>query len=283
MKAIRVLIGFVIAFALWASVIQPNLPAITGKLASLVGSNKLLQSIEDSALFPPPLRTALQARGGNLTLEGALEWTNYQRQQNQLPVLKENKLLDLAAANKMADMFEKQYFEHISPSGAGPSDLAKGVGYAYVVVGENLALGSFESDKALVEAWMNSPGHRANILNNRYQEIGIAVGKGMFEGREQWLAVQSFGLPLSACPSTDAELKAQLDNNQAQISSLQSQLAELKAEIDSANKKNSAAYNEKVNRYNTLVQRMNSLIDQTKILVAQYNAQVNSFNACLKE
>lgn len=256
---------------------------IQSKLARFIGSNQLLQSIEESSLFPPPLRASLGARLGELTQAGTLEWTNFERKQNNLSELKSNELLNQTAKKKLADMFEKQYFEHVSPSGAGPSDLAKSVGYAYVVVGENLALGHFESDKALVEAWMNSPGHRANILNTRYSEIGIAVGKGTFEGKEQWLAVQSFGLPLSACPATDQDLKTQLDQNQLEISSLQSQLTVLKAEIDSNDKQNNKEYNNKVNRYNSLVARMNSLIDQTKVLVEQYNAQVNNFNDCLKE
>jgi uncharacterized protein YkwD len=52
--------------------------------------------------------------------------------------------------------------------------LAKKVNYEYVVVGENLAEGDFTSDADLVKGWMDSPGHRANILNTKYEEIGIA-------------------------------------------------------------------------------------------------------------
>lgn len=271
----------IVAIALVFFEYEPS--ELSSKLSKFLGSNKVLQSIEDSSFFPPPLRASLSARSGELTQSGTFEWTNFQRKQNNLSELKLNELLNQAAKKKLNDMFENDYFEHVSPSGAGPSDLAKSVGYAYVVVGENLALGHFQSDKALVEAWMNSPGHRANILNTRYSEIGLAVGKGMFEGKEQWLAVQSFGLPLSACPATDSDLKNQLDQNQSEISSLQSQLTALKADIDSTDKQDIKEYNNKVNRYNSLVARMNSLIDQTKILVEQYNAQINNFNDCLKE
>jgi uncharacterized protein YkwD len=283
MKASRFIIFLALVTALGIIIAQPQTTQFLNRVLALVGSEKVLSSLEDSALFPPPLRSAIHARNALLTESGTFEWTNFERKQNGLEPLKSNELLRQAAQKKMKDMFDKQYFEHVSPSGIGPADLAKSVGYAYVVVGENLALGSFESDKLLVEAWMNSPGHRANILNTRYQEIGIAVGKGMFEGREQWLAVQSFGLPLSACPSIDANLKRQLDENQAEIATLQAQLTVMKADIENDNRKDTKAYNAKVDRYNTLVGRLNSLIDQTKNLVAEYNAQVNYFNACLKE
>ena len=99
-----------------------------------------------------------------------------------LPALKENSKLDFSAEKKLQDMFMKQYFEHVSPSGIGVGDLANQISYEYIVIGENLALGNFKDDQALVDAWMASPAHRANILNKHYTEIGVAVGKGTFEG-----------------------------------------------------------------------------------------------------
>lgn len=283
MKVFRFVLSLVAVTAVILIFVAPNSDSIRSYLTSLWGNNKLLNSFEGNVLFPPPLRSALNDRGGELSKSGTLEWTNFQRKQHKLPELSGNSILDQAAANKLADMFERQYFEHVSPTGKGPADLAKSVGYAYVLVGENLALGNFASDQALVQAWMDSPGHRANVLNTRYQEIGIAVGKGMFEGTEQWLAVQSFGLPLSACPQVDAGLKSELDNNEREISNLQVQLAALKAEIENDDRNNTKAYNDKVNQYNALVERVNSLIDQTKRLVQRYNEQVNVFNECLKE
>jgi uncharacterized protein YkwD len=92
-------------------------------------------------------------------------------------------------------MFENQYFAHESPTGEKVSDLAKKFGYDFLLIGENLAMGNFSSDEDLVLAWMESPGHRENILNEKYQEIGVAVKKGIFEGKEVWIAVQHFGLP----------------------------------------------------------------------------------------
>ncbi len=235
----------------------------------------------NSELLPPPLRTALDEANAHLTVEGTINATNEQREAQGLLPLNENPKLDQAAALKLEDMFDHQYFEHISPNGDGPSDLADAAGYKYILVGENLALGNFKDDQTLVEAWMNSPGHRANILNIRYQEIGVAVGKGTFEGKQVWLAVQEFGTPLSACPQPTAGLKAQIDSNQQRINVLQADLAAKKADLEK-NKYPREEYNRKVEAYNSEVQEVNSLISQTKVLVNQYNAQIQEFNKCLE-
>ena len=55
---------------------------------------------------------------------------------------------------------------------------------------------------------MNSPGHRANILNGKFTQIGVAVGRGTFEDHEVWIGVQVFARPLSDCPQPNAALKA---------------------------------------------------------------------------
>jgi uncharacterized protein YkwD len=250
--------------------------------AILNESNSALQdTINNSDLLPPPLRSALDQANAHLTVAGTIERTNQQREIAGLLPLNENPKLDQAAELKLKDMFDDQYFEHISPSGDGPSDLANEVGYKYIMVGENLALGNFKDDQTLVQAWMDSPGHRANILNDRYQEIGVAVGKGLFEGKETWLAVQEFGTPLSACPQPSASLKAQINTNQARISSLQADLAAKKADLEK-NNYSRQEYNRKVEAYNSEVAEVNSLISQTKALVNQYNSQVQEFNKCLE-
>ncbi len=230
-----------------------------------------------------PLRLIAQTieQTETLSVLGVVEFTNVARSLNGgLPALEGNKTLNRNAQIKLDDMFAKQYFEHISPTGHGPADIAKTVGYAYVVVGENLALGDFGSDEKLVDAWMNSPGHRANILNRNYQEIGVAVGKGMYDERETWLAVQSFGMPLSACPSIDSQIKIQIDNDNIQITNLQAQLDVKKTQIESTRKR-SRNYNTDVAEFNVLVLEHNELIESNKALVLTYNAQVQAYNGCV--
>jgi hypothetical protein len=181
-------------------------------------------------------------------------------------------------------MFNKQYFEHVSPSGKGPGDLADRVRYEYIAIGENLALGNFKDDQALVEAWMNSPGHRANILNAKYAEIGVAVGKGNYEGKTVWMAVQEFGRPSSACPQVNLGLKDQIQSYKSELAGLENEVKQQKSALESLDPKNKADYdyyNQKVGDYNNLVQIYNNKLDVLKSLIENYNSQVNTYNQCL--
>jgi len=207
--------------------------------------------------------------------------TNLQRQQNgNLPALRENIKLDEAAAAKANDMFVKQYFEHVSPAGIDPGKLVQSYGYDYIVAGENLILGNFSSEKEVVQDWMNSPGHRANILNNRYAEIGVAIIKGIYKGQTVWIGVQEFGLPLSSCAQPDVNLENEINSDKTQLDALSSEIDAKKTQIDNTNQ-NSPAYRQMINDYNQLVAQYNSLAETTKNIIAQYNNQVNIFNNCV--
>jgi hypothetical protein len=184
------------------------------------------------------------------------------------------------AQAKVDDMFSLQYFAHESPLDGGVGDLAGDFNYQFILIGENLALGDFQDDQALVQGWMDSPGHRENILNERYSEIGVAVGRGVYEGATTWLAVQHFALPLSACPQPDASLQQEIKANQAQIDSLRAALVELEEEMRHLRRGNRTAYNQKVDEYNALVRQYNDLVEQTKALVDLYNSQIAMFNSC---
>jgi len=235
---------------------------------------------------PPPLKAQKEAPTAEiiLTADGVLSWTNKEREKAGLPDLAPNQKLTASALAKVRDMFKNQYFAHESPAGKGAGDLAEAEGYDFILIGENLALGNFEGDKALVDAWMASPGHRANILGSRYKEIGIAVGRGIFEGRETWLAVQHFGFPVSACSKPDENLKIGIESFETRINNLGIQASALKTELESEkpqNRNEYEAYNAKVEEYNTLAQQMNSLIDQVKSIIPVYNQQVKTFDQCV--
>ena len=122
----------------------------------------------------------------SLTLNGVFEWTNINREENGLEPLKYNSQLNISARKKLEDIFDNQYFEHVSLNGLGVGDLGKQSGYDYVLIGENLAMGSFKNDRAVLQAWMASPGHKANILNSEYTDIGVAVGRGLFDGKNEF-------------------------------------------------------------------------------------------------
>ena len=230
---------------------------------------------------PPPLTAYKNIDSAVLLPSKIISETNLQRQQNgNLLPLKENKNLNDTAFAKANDILLKQYFEHISPAGVGPGDLAQKYGYDYIVEGENLILGNFSSEEEVVQDWMNSPGHRANILNVRYTEIGVAIIKGIYKGETVWVGVQEFGLPLSSCVQPNVSLKNQIDDNNEQLNVLITQLNEGKNQIDNTNH-DSPAYSQMIDDYNKLVAQYNSLADETKSIVAKYNVQVNNFNNCV--
>jgi uncharacterized protein YkwD len=233
---------------------------------------------------PPPLRKEDDAPSARLTGDGVFSETNRHRAENGFAELRHDAQLDAAAEAKLKDMFERQYFAHESPTGEGPAEVVEASGYAYIIVGENLALGNFADDRELVQAWMDSPGHRANILEGKFTEIGIAVGRGTFEGKTTWMAVQEFGKPLSDCPEVSAELQAQIEADKARLDRLEADADALRAEIEASEEPRTReerdAYNAKVDAYNALAREINALIAQIQGEIAVYNGQVQAYNAC---
>jgi uncharacterized protein YkwD len=283
---VLIIIVFLIAAGFWYWQKNPTNRKKLDDITQSISQNNSLQDIKKEILTADPLRSNVNAPNARLTVAGVILWTNTERAQNNQAGLKENALLDQAAQMKLSDMFQKQYFEHISPDNKGPGDLAEGVNYKFIAIGENLALGNFEDDRALVEAWMNSPGHRANILNSKFTEIGVAVGKGTFEGKTVWLAVQEFGKPANACPSVNVGLKDQIQSYQTELSGLETEINQQKTWLEAANPKTKSdyeAYNQKVGDYNSLVKIYNNKLDVLKGLIADYNGQISRYNACLGE
>ncbi|MBU5484035.1 serine protease [Clostridium sp. MSJ-11] len=101
---------------------------------------------------------------------------NAERAKANLPALKANQELSKVARVKSQDMIDKNYFSHTSPTYGSPFDMMKKFGIKYSAAGENIAYGQ-PTPKAVVDGWMNSPGHRANILSKSFTEIGVGVAK----------------------------------------------------------------------------------------------------------
>lgn len=202
-----------------------------------------------------------------LSKDEIIKITNQYRQQNNLLPLKENELLSKAAIQKIDDMLEKQYFDHISPEGKDVSDLLENVQYKYIVAGENLALGYFESSKDLVDAWMASPGHRENILNSKFKEIGVAQKIGMFQKKKQYLAVQVFATSIFDCPLPSENLKQKINNKENEISSFKGTVETLQSEINNLKSSISNLYSEITN----LINEGKSLITQGNNLISKGN------------
>ncbi len=123
-----------------------------------------------------------------------IELTNNQRLNAGLEIVRSNSELSQAALAKAADMFANNYWAHVSPQGTEPWSFISNSGYKYQHAGENLAR-DFSSPKDIVSAWMASPTHKKNLLDGRYQDIGVAVMDGYINGVETTIVVQMFGTP----------------------------------------------------------------------------------------
>lgn len=258
------------------------------EVESVIHDASPTEEVLTTDVVPEPITstplTVFDTESGELSVGGVVLYTNTERFQNGQIQLTPNTLLHGAAKRKIDDMLANQYFEHESPvTGHDVSYLAKVVGYEYIVVGENLAMGDFSDDADLVQGWMDSPGHRDNILNERFTEIGVAVRKGEFEGREIWMAVQIFGRPLELCDSPSATLETEITNTQQELDKREATLEVLNSQIESAKNTFSQSYRDLVDEYNLLVNEYNALVEGLKDMIADYNRQVRTFNTCLAE
>jgi uncharacterized protein YkwD len=123
--------------------------------------------------------------------------TNEDRSDTGLGTLTVNPVLVAAAQAKANDMASKGYFAHVSPDGRTSWSWFKDAGYAFSYAGENLAV-DFTDSGDVNTAWLNSPTHRANIMNGHFTEIGIATAEGEYQGHKTTFVVQMFGTPAMA-------------------------------------------------------------------------------------
>ncbi len=133
--------------------------------------------------------------------------TNASRAAEGVPVLAYNPLLEKAALLKAHDMAEKGYFAHTSPAGVTPWYWLGEAGYEFKAAGENLAVNYFDS-KDVAEAWMNSPTHRANVMNPEFSEMGIGFAEGTYEGKNTVFVAEFFGTPVPA-PRPEVPVRAE--------------------------------------------------------------------------
>jgi len=101
---------------------------------------------------------------------------NVERSKNGLQPLKTNWELSRVARYKSQDMIDKKYFSHTSPTYGSPFKMMENFGIKFTAAGENIAYGQ-RTPQEVMNAWMNSPGHRSNILNPTYTHIGVGAAK----------------------------------------------------------------------------------------------------------
>lgn len=126
-----------------------------------------------------------------------LSLTNKERNQAGLSQLAANRLLDNSADAKCRDMVTNNYWSHIDLSGQEPWHFIDEAGYKKAAAGENLAYG-FTNSAYVVQGWMNSPEHRAALLDPQYRDVGfgICTSLNFIDSGPQTIVVQHFGLQL---------------------------------------------------------------------------------------
>lgn len=137
-----------------------------------------------------------QKRSFSGGLDEIIALVNSEREVRKLKPLVKNEKLMASALSKAENMKEFEYFEHVSPDGLAPAFFVGQEGYDHQLIGENLAEGFF-SPQSVHEAWMNSPGHKSNIINDKFEEIGVAVLEMENEdGLQSYIIVQHFATKL---------------------------------------------------------------------------------------
>lgn len=128
----------------------------------------------------------------SFSAEDLLSKTNAIRGENAIGTLSSDEKLQKAAQRKAEDMAKNGYFAHTAPSGKTPWEWLDEEDYAYLKAGENLAV-NFKNSSALIEGWMDSPSHKKNLLNGNFEEVGIGIAYGEFEGKKAVYVVEFYG------------------------------------------------------------------------------------------
>lgn len=143
---------------------------------------------------PAPVTGQVLAYASDITPVDLLASTNAERTAAGVPPLRLDSRLNQSAKLKAENMFAENYWAHSSPSGIDPWHWFVQAGYKYAYAGENLAK-DFDTSAGAVEGWMNSPGHRTNMLSTNYTDVGFAVMNGTLVGGETTLVVAHYGKP----------------------------------------------------------------------------------------
>lgn len=153
-----------------------------------VGLSEIIKAnpkITNAALIYPGQKIIIPNLDQTKNLENeVIRLVNIEREKNGLAPLKANWELSRVARYKSLDMAEKNYFSHTSPTYGSPFKMMTDFGLKYYSAGENIAMGQ-KTPADVMKGWMNSSGHRANILNSTFTEIGVglAVNKS---GQNYW-------------------------------------------------------------------------------------------------
>lgn len=180
--------------------------------------NKILNFVKSSVLFggkavvlavflfnvqaPASAATSLVGQEGVI-----IERTNQMRAEIGLAPLKTDSRLMRSAFDKAWDMAARSYFDHGSPEGWRMGYWIGRAGYTYLLAGENLAKG-FTSVDRLMQAWADSPLHYKNLVESKFDHIGVGIAQGIYNGKEMVFVVQHFGMEYEPAINTAARVSS---------------------------------------------------------------------------
>lgn len=170
----------------------PYLPMVTILVFGFVAQNWFMKP-----------HSAVLGYATDMSIQSLLDDTNQQRASNGESILSLNGQLDQAAQAKANDMATRDYWSHNTPDGQTPWTFMTAAGYSYHTAGENLAYG-FSTAADTITGWMNSAGHRANILNTSFVEVGFGVANAAnYQGSgPQTIVVAMYASPaVAAAPA----------------------------------------------------------------------------------
>ena len=238
-----------------------------------------------------------------LSKEVIISLTNRIRLANGVSELAESTLLNRVALARVRDIFEKQYLDHVSPTGESYSDVAQRVGYPYKFLSENIESGFFLTNQKVIDGWMQSPGHRRNLLSGDMEEIGVAVQSGVLHGEKTWIAVQIFGKKspvqdeastprvMTRCQVPDESIKEKIATAKSEVESADNLLSSLSYEIEiekiqmgrmrEVSREKATSHNARVRRYNDLLFETNVRKKNLLMLLNRYNEEVKRYNTCV--
>ncbi|WP_344199421.1 CAP domain-containing protein [Kribbella karoonensis] len=167
---------------------KPRVSTTPGRPSSTPTKTRTTEPSPSDTPQPP-----VSGGGTNAQERQVLDYTNQIREQQGCGPLKLDSALVEAAGKHASDMVRRHYMDHTNPDGQDPGDRMAAAGYRGSTWGENIAAG-YDTAQKVVAAWMQSDGHRKNILNCRFTSIGIGYDPGQVRsdyGPGSW--VQDFG------------------------------------------------------------------------------------------
>ncbi len=173
------------------------------KTLPVAGLALLIGGVIGTALVVGPILESSETVA-SVSAADVFSLTNEERSDEGIATLQRNSLLDQAAQMKAQDMAAKGYYAHVSPEGLTPMHWVEVAGYKYLIIGENLVVNRKDAEQ-VVDAFMGSPGHRANILRKDFTEIGVGVANGVFKGKDATFAVQIFAAPYPRAAATEVK------------------------------------------------------------------------------